>query len=365
VGHYEETLERDIRRICEKVTEMGALAVAANQRCVRALTEGNRQIAYSVILRDQRIDELEKEIDRLCLEFIVRQQPAGRTLRFAYATIKVNSELERVGDYAESMARHILDLCSRGVSVPNAHFTEIADRAIAMLGDSVHAFVTQDEDVGRRTMAADGEVNRLRHELSRELLRLHQEATIPVEALFPLMTVVNRFERVADQAKSICQEVLYIRTGEYVKHPGAEVVRILFVDDENASLSQMAEAIGNALGQFRLMFASAGLEPDVLDAAAVSFLKRKGIDISRSSAKALAQVPHLEHYQVIVALSPAGRRAFPPPPTKAVCLEWTLADPRRVPGEAQESAAAYETAYEYLRRQVDDLANAILGDKTS
>ena len=70
----------------------------------------DRQLAYAVILRDRRIDELEKEIDRLCLEFIVRQQPVAKHLRFAYIAIKINQEIERIGDYAESIAKQVLKL---------------------------------------------------------------------------------------------------------------------------------------------------------------------------------------------------------------------------------------------------------------
>ncbi|MFI4943103.1 MAG: phosphate signaling complex PhoU family protein, partial [Burkholderiales bacterium] len=106
----EESLERDIERIRQQVLEMEALAERALKDCVAALQEGNRQQAYAVILRDQYIDEKEKEIDRLCLEFLVRQQPVGLHLRLAYSTIKINLELERVGDYAESVARQILSL---------------------------------------------------------------------------------------------------------------------------------------------------------------------------------------------------------------------------------------------------------------
>jgi phosphate transport system protein len=98
--HLEESLQRDVDRICGKLTEMSALGEKALQACVKALAERDRQTAYAVILRDQYIDELEREVDRLCLEFIVRQQPVASLLRFAYATIKVNLELERVGDYA-------------------------------------------------------------------------------------------------------------------------------------------------------------------------------------------------------------------------------------------------------------------------
>ena len=89
---------------------MSSLAERALRDCVEALADGDRQRAYAVILRDQYIDEKEKEIDRLCLEFLVRQQPVGLHLRLAYSTIKINLELERVGDYAESVARQILRL---------------------------------------------------------------------------------------------------------------------------------------------------------------------------------------------------------------------------------------------------------------
>jgi phosphate transport system protein len=92
--HYEETLHRDIERIQANVSHMAELAASALEACLRALIERNRQLAYSVILRDHRIDELEKEIDRLCLEFMVRQQPAGKHLRFAYVTIKINQEIK-------------------------------------------------------------------------------------------------------------------------------------------------------------------------------------------------------------------------------------------------------------------------------
>src|SRR4029453_15183998 len=93
------------------------------------------------------------------------------------------------------------------------------------------------------------------------LMQQRQEGKIPLEALTPLMTIARRFERVSDQAKNICQEVLYMCTGEYSKHKGSEVFRLLFVDEHNACRSLMAEAIGNALNQSKFMFASAGLDP--------------------------------------------------------------------------------------------------------
>jgi phosphate transport system protein len=360
--HYEESLERDIGRIKSKVTEMGALCETALRSCVQALHQKNRQLAYSVILRDQRIDELEKEIDRLCLEFIVRQQPVAGTLRFAYAAIKLNSELERVGDYAESMARQVLMLSGMNVDVPNDRFGDIAGRAIPMLHGAVQAFVRQDADLARKTMEAEDEVDRLRHVLNADLVQMQHQGRLPVEALSPLMTIVNRFERVADQAKSICQEVHYMCTGEYAKHSGTEVFRLLFVDEHDSCRSQMAAGIGNALGQPKFLFSSAGLDRKPIDPTTASFLKEKGIDISRQTSKSVDQVPHLEHYQIIVALAKEAQRVFPPPPTKAVCLDWSLPDPSAMTGPPADIRKAYEESFQFLQAHIQDLVEAILGD---
>ena len=360
--HFEETLQRDVERIRAKVRDMAALAEGSLYGCMAALVQRNRQLAYSVILRDQRIDELDKEIDRLCLEFIVRQQPVAGTLRFVYAVIKINSELERVGDYAESMARQGLSLLALDVEVPLDRVQEIANKAIPMLHGAVEAFVSQEADLAKKTMESEEVVDRLRHQLSQDLVSLIQQGKMPLEALSPLMNVVNRLERVADQAKSICQETLYMCTGEYMKHAGSDTFRMLFVDDSNACVSQMAEALGSMQQHPKFVFTSAGLDPKPVDPATVLFLREKGIDIARNVSKAVDQIPHLDHYQIIVALAKDAQRVFPPPPTKAVCLDWSLPDPSLVTGSPQEVHAAYEETYKFLKVHIRDLVQAILGD---
>lgn len=363
-AHLEQTVQRDIDRIRATIAAMAALTERALRDAVRAVGERSRQIAYSIILRDQRIDELEKELDRLCLEFIVRQQPVAGLLRFAYAIIKVNSEIERVGDYAESMARQILVISSvPEMEFPREAFEKIAGLAIPMFHDAVEAFVKQNADLARSTMVKEEDVDVLRSQLNDQLVLLREEGKIPIEALGPLMTIVNRFERVADQARTICQETLYMCTGEYLKHRGSEVYRVLFVDEHNSCRSPMAEAIGQSLAQPGFIFSSAGLEPkEMVDSAGVFFLKQKGIDISRHQPRAVNQVPNLDHYQIIVALAEPARRVFPPGPTKVVCIDWSVKDPSAVHGTADEMNAAYEDTYNFLRAHITDLVEAILGD---
>jgi phosphate transport system protein len=361
--HFEQSLQRDIDRIQAKVGEMAALGEHALRDCLKALETKNRVLAYSVILRDQRIDELEKEIDRLCLEFIVRQQPVAGTLRMAYATIRINLELERVGDYAEAIARQILKLTSMNVEIPVARYEEIANMSIPMLHDAVKAFVDQDAGLARATADKEELVDALKSRLNADLMKLNRESKIPFESLNALMMVARHFERVSDQARNICTEVLYMCTGEYNRHKGAEASRLIFVDRQNHCRSQMAEAIANSLNQPSFIFASAGVEPKAIDPRTIEFLKNKGLDVSKQASKAIDQVPNLDHYQIIVALAPEARKAFPTGTTKVVCLDWSVDDPSKVQGTPAEVKTAYETTYRFLHAHIQDLVEAVLGDK--
>jgi phosphate transport system protein len=361
--HFETSLQRDIDRIRSKVTEMAGLGEKALRDCLKALVEKNRQLAYAVILRDQYIDEMEKEIDRLCLEFLVRQQPVAGTLRFAYSTIKINLELERVGDYAESIARQTLKLIGRDWNVPTDRFVEIANLSIPMLREAIQAFVNQDPALARKTIATEETVDALKSKLNKDLVALFRENKLPFEALNPLIMITRRFERVSDQARNICLEVLYMCTGEHAKHQGAEAFRVLFVDEHNACRSQMAEAIANSLNLPKFIFASAGLDPKAIGPATISFMKEKGFDVSRMAPKAITQVPNLDHYQVIVALAPEVKRAFPQSPRKVIFLDWSITDPSKVQGSPAEIRAAYDQTYLFVHDHIKDLVDAILADK--
>lgn len=362
--HFEQSLQRDIDRIRAKVSEMASLGERALRDCMTALAEKNRVLAFSVILRDERIDELEKEVDRLCLEFIVRQQPVAGPLRLAYATIRINLELERVGDYAEGIARQVLKLSSLDIDVPLARFTEIANLSIPMLHDAVKAFVNQDAALARKTTETEELVDTLKSRLNTDLMALNRQNQIPFEALNALMMISRHLERVADQAKNICTEVLYMCTGEYNRHKGAEASRLIFVDRRNSCRSQMAEAIANSLNAPHFIFASAGLEATHIDPKTSEFLKAKGLAITKHTSKSTEQIPNFDHYQVIVALAPEAKKAFPKAPTKVICLDWSVEDPSAVIGTPAEIQSAYETTYQFLREHISALIEAVLGDKT-
>jgi len=359
----EQSLERDIEQIRQQILEMASLAERALRDCLRALLERNRQLAYAVILRDQYIDEKEKAIDRLCLEFLVRQQPAGVHLRLAYSAIKINLELERVGDYAESVARHLLLLSE--LSPPAQalldRIVEMADMAVPLVHDSVQAFVRQDPKMARNVILAEPAVDAQLGKLNGQIIEALRDQTIQPETVEPLVTIGRRFERVADQARNVSMETIYMCTGEYAKHPGSETFRVLFVGEHNACRSQMAEAIAQSLNQSRFVFSSAGIDPQPISSRTLGFLKDKGFDTAHLVPKAIYQVPNLDHYQVTVGLARQAQQAFPRSPRKMVYVDWSIEDPSQVQGPPETVLSAYEATYEFLSRHVRDLVEAVLG----
>ena len=337
----------------------------ALSRSVRALVEKDRSLAYSVILRDQYIDELEVELDRLCLEFIVRQQPVAGHLRFVFATIQITVELERIGDYAESIARQVLKVLRIEPLPAFEKFIALSNLSIPMTRNAVQAYLTNNADLAKITMGVEAEADQLRSTINDEITKLRNEGKLPFAAFNPLQAIARRLERVTDQAENICEEVLYMATGKYVKHKGSDLFRILFVDKDNACLSQIAEGVADSLKLPRFFFLSAGLTKQPIDPRTVGFLADKGIDISKQSSKVLSQIPELEYMNVIVELTPEALGAVPRTAlSKTVVFEWSLNDPRQCTGSEKEILAAYESAYEAVTENISELVQAILGADT-
>ena len=354
------TVEQDIARIRAGIAQMGALARRAVSQGLMALRQRDPQAAYAVIIRDQRIDELEKQIDQWCLDFLLRHQPAGQLLRLAYSALKVNAELERVGDYAESIARQSLKLMGMEVGLPLERFEPIGKLSVQMLRDAVQAFVDQDAELASKAMAIEPTVDDLKSTLNKELVSLFRQDKLPWEAVNACLMIARRLERVSDQAKNICLEAIYVATGQQLKHPTAGVFRVLFVDQDHGPLSRMAEAIGTALGRSEWVFSSAGLAPRPLDERAARFMAQKGLPPGQPPKKP-DQIPNLDFYQIVVCLRPGLCSQLQLPPAKRVELEWEVPDPSRCGGSEAELQAAYEAAYQRLQREIQDLIQAVLG----
>ena len=358
-GHLEASLQEDLEEIRGKVAEMGQLVEAAVRASIRAVLLRDRQVAYGVILRDSFVDDAEKQVDRLCLRILVRDHPAARLLRLVYTSIRVNLELERVGDYAEAIAREALRLSSIEAPLPLDRLQHIADLAEPMLHDAIRSFVDQNPDLATKTIEGDEAVDLLRDKLTADVTREFREGQLPFEALVPLIMIIRRLERVSDQARNISMETLYLCTGEVVKHRTSAMINVLFVDERSSCRSLMAEFIGTSLHEQGFAFSSAGLDPLPIQKSTATFMASKGHDVTRAVPRALTDVENLEHQDVIILLAPEAKRAFPRRPRKAVLLQWPIEDPSLVTGTEEQVRNAYEKAYTFIASHIRDLVSAI------
>jgi len=355
----EASLRKDLEHLKTRLMEMADRAEHAHWDALKALKTRDRQLAYAVILRDQYIDELELALDRQCQEFLVRQQPAGAHLRFVFTAVKIIKELERVGDYAESIARQVLTLSTIHPLPPLDKVEALARLAIPMLHTAMRAVLEADAELARSTVEQEVMADKLRHEIDAELVSMRERNLFALEALTPLLTVVRRFERVSDQARNICEEALYMTTGEYVRHKGSDVFRILFLDDDSACLAPMAEAIGISLKTPTFVFVSAGMNAGVPDARVVAFMESKGCPLPAGVPRLLGSVPEMELMNVVIGLSPACHTAVPGTEAKTMGLEWPVSSPLQ---GTQDPAAAMEQTFSYLRDHIRDLIQAIQGE---
>ncbi|MBN1759075.1 MAG: phosphate signaling complex protein PhoU [Chitinispirillaceae bacterium] len=358
---HEESVNRDINRIRERIIEMAQCTETSLRDIITTCIEHNHTLAYGIILRDQYIDEKEKEIDRLCLEFIVKQQPVAQPLRFAFSAIKLNMEIERVGDYAESMARHLLKFGDWPSDEVRNLIIELAETAISMFHDAIQSFTEESIELARKTLATEDNVDKLRDQCINFLLSTPPN-NIP---LLSLLNVVRRFERVADQAQNICMEVLYMLTGEYLKHPGSEAYRVLFVDEHNSIRSRIAESVANGLNMDRFIFSSAGVDPKPINQRTIDFLKEKGFDISKNAPRALAQIPNLDYYHIVVVFASEAKGIFPRQPRKTIFLDWEIDVPSLSKDNDETIAAGYENMFTFIKTHVTNLVNAIAAGTTT
>ena len=361
MAHLEEKLQQDIDRIRDKVREMADLALWGLEDSVKTLTTGDTKLGYAAILRDSRIDDLESLIDGLCMEFIVRHIPVAAHLRFVHSVGKICSELERVGDYAESINR--LSILLGGSSRPPlllSMFERLAGVAMEMIRQAVRSFLDEDLELAVETTKLDVRADLLHYDIYRALQAHIPANSDDLERLFTLLCIANRYERVADQACNICDEVQYIVTGEVTKHRLLDDVQILFVSSANSCHSLMAERIGRAVAGDHFHFCAADIAPSPPDPRAVEFLAKKGILASASVPKTVAEIGDLSQFKAVVAIGEEAFKALPKVGFKTVVLEWHIADPTH-PAAGETAEQAYTQAFDQLLERIQWLIRSLHG----
>lgn len=211
-------LEREFVGLRRQVLALSA-AVEDNLRAaVRAVLERDEALAQRVIEKDREIDRTEVEVEEECLKILALHQPVAIDLRYIVAMLKINHDLERVGDLAVNIAERAASLCALpSVEVPY-DLPRLTDRAQYMIARSLDAMIHLNEAQAREIWLSDDEVDQLNREAYRRIVEGLRKHPDHIEQLLSLLSVARQLERIADHATNIAKDVLYMVQGEIFRH---------------------------------------------------------------------------------------------------------------------------------------------------
>lgn len=212
--HFREELEE----LQNRLLEMAGLVESAIHGSVRALADRDEQQAKEVLWKEALINQKDLEIDEMATRLLALYQPMARDMRFLTAAIKINGDLERMGDLAVNITDRALTLMRDPPVKPLIDIPRMASLAEGMVRKSLDALVKRDEPLARTVLTSDDEVDRLRDAVYQELIAFMQEESTTVPRAVDLMFVAHDLERIADHATNIAEDVLFLIRGIDVRH---------------------------------------------------------------------------------------------------------------------------------------------------
>ena len=212
--HFDE----ELKELKSRLLVMAAMVEQTIAQSIEALKKRNKKMAEGVYGVDKKIDNLEIEIEERCIDLIALRQPVGSDLRFLIGAIKINNDLERMGDHAVNIADSVLVLADKPHIKPLIDIPRMARLAIAMLKDSLGSFVDGAVAQARGVCRRDDEVDRLADQVFRELLSFMLEKPKVITPATQLILVSRNLERIADLSTNICEDVIYINEAKVIKH---------------------------------------------------------------------------------------------------------------------------------------------------
>jgi len=215
-------LEIPITKIRETLLLMSSLTERNCIDALKALNERDGSLADKVELDDNRIDQLEMEIDEEVIAYMATRGPVATDCRFALAASKISSNLERIGDEATTIARRSRLLNQEPPLEQPAELSTMSGIALAMLHDSISAFIENKPELALEIIARDEAVDDINRRLTRELTAQMKESDVRINRCINLMRVVKCIERIADHAANIAEDVYYLHRGRDIRHGRVE-----------------------------------------------------------------------------------------------------------------------------------------------
>lgn len=211
-------LQIEIEKIKKQMLSLGAMVEEQLNRAIRALEAKNLDLARGVIESDRKVDEIEVEIEEECLKILALHQPVAVDLRFITAVIKINNDLERIGDEAVNIAERVIYLGTRAPLNVTFDYSEMSVKTIKMLNDSLDALVNLDLELAIRLRDDDNAIDALDRGFFQKVSNSLPENPENAGSLIQLFLISRHLERIADHATNIAEEVIYLIEGVIHRH---------------------------------------------------------------------------------------------------------------------------------------------------
>jgi phosphate transport system protein len=208
-----------LNRLKEKIIEQGNLVESMIEKSIRGLLNKDKALLLEVLQVDEpRTNEMEIEIDEMCINLIARFQPEARDLRTIIMILKMNNDLERIGDMAVNISESALYLIERPQIKPMIDLHKMAEETIQMLKDGIDSFIKSDAKLAKSVCERDDIVDAYRDQILRELITYMISDPTTIERAIHIERISRNLERIADLATNIGEDVVYIVEGKIIKH---------------------------------------------------------------------------------------------------------------------------------------------------
>lgn len=212
-------LQRDLDQLKKEILQLGNMVETAINNAILALNNRRPELADLVISEESKIDDKEVLIEEECLKILALHQPVAMDLRFIVVVLKVNNDLERMGDFAVNVANRALFLCSEEPIPSPAEFTEVMSADIrTMVRNSLDAMVKLDVDLARSVIAMDNQVDDINRQMYVEFQSMVENDPSTIKRALGLLSTSRYLERIADLATNIAEDVIFMVEGEVIRH---------------------------------------------------------------------------------------------------------------------------------------------------
>jgi phosphate transport system protein len=211
-------MEEELRDLKVMILKMGALVEGAIGLAIKALVERDNRLAEQVVEGDRVINAFDVEIDEECIRVLALRQPVGRDLRFVTTAMKITTDLERIGDFAEYISRLALELNAEPQLKPYIDIPLMAEAVRGMVGNALEAFTRPDTNLAYAVIKQDEKVDLLAQQIFNELLFFMIKDPATVSRAVKVSYVAKHLERMADHSTNIAEMVIYMVEGKFIRH---------------------------------------------------------------------------------------------------------------------------------------------------